>query len=164
MDIQFIEVKLGEVIIESELSSVVKENFSKELTAVGFELIDDKKSSLINRIKTEIIQYIHHNQESFEHINFSVYLSDKLAYDYSYISKLFSSVEGLTIEKYIILQKIERVKELLVYDNLNLSEIAVEMDYSSVQHLSRQFKDITGFTPTQFRKQSVHDRKSLDKV
>jgi len=164
LHIQFREIKLGEVILLERIGEEKTALLEEELKKVGFELINDKKSMLINQIKTEIINYVHYNQENFKHVNFSDFLSEKLAHDYSYMSKLFSSVEGITIEKYIILQKIEKVKELLIYDNFNLSEIAIETDYSSVQHLSKQFKEVTGLTPTQFKKQIDHERKSIDKI
>jgi AraC-like DNA-binding protein len=135
---------------------VLKEN--------GFELIDDKKSKLIDSIKTLIIEKIHHSGEGREVINYSDYISGKIGYDYSYLSNLFSSVEGTTIEKYIILQKIEKVKELLVYDELTLNEISYQLDYSSVQHLSSQFKKITGLTPSHFKKLKENKRKPLDSI
>ena len=139
-----------------EVKSVLENN--------GFELIDDKKSRLIDQIKTLIIKLIHHQEEKAEHLNISDYLTNEMAYDYSYLSNLFSSVEGITIEKYIINQKIERVKEYLVYDELNLSEIAFNMGYSSVQHLSNQFKKITGLSPSHFKKLRDKKRNPLDQV
>jgi AraC-like DNA-binding protein len=130
----------------------------------GFELIDDKKGQLIDDIKTIIIELIHYQREIDEHINFSDYISKEVGYDYSYLSNLFSIVEGTTIEKYIIHQKIEKAKELLVYDELTLSEISWQPGYSSVQHLSRQFKKTTGLTPSHFKKVKENRRKPLDKV
>lgn len=133
-------IELGRVEIASQLESVTIEKIDAVLKENGFKLIDDKKSRLIGQIKTIVIEFIHHNKKKPEHINSSDYLSGKMGYDYSYLSSLFSSVEGTTIEKYIINQKIEKVKELLVYDELSLNEIAYQLDYSSVQHLSTQFK------------------------
>jgi AraC-like DNA-binding protein len=130
----------------------------------GFELIDDKKSRIIERIKTVIIDYLHHGKEIPKHINLSDFLSNEIGHDYSYLSSLFSSVEGKTIEKYVILQKIEKVKELLVYDELTLNEIAYQLGYSSVQHLSNQFKRTTGLTPTYFKNIKDSKRTPLDRL
>jgi AraC-like DNA-binding protein len=126
-------------------------------------LLEPGKSVLISKIKTVIIEQIHHAQEPLS-INFSSLISDKLNHEYAYLSRLFSSVEGITIEKFIVLQKIEKVKEYLIYNQMTLSEIANEMKYSSVAHLSSQFKKETGMTPTQFKSQSSHHRKPLDKL
>ena len=157
-------VELGEVVIEDEPEKVNMEQVGKTLRENGFELIDDKKGQLIDHIKTIIIELIHYQREIDEHINFSDYISKNVGYDYSYLSNLFSIVEGTTIEKYIIHQKIEKAKELLVYDELTLSEIAWQLGYSSVQHLSRQFKKTTGLTPSHFKKVKENRRKPLDKV
>ena len=138
------------------IKNVLKEN--------GFEVIDDRKSQLIDNIKTLIIEKIHHAKGSFEPINSSDYIAREIGSDYSYLSNLFSSVEGITIEKYIINQKIEKVKELLVYNELSLSEISCQLGYSSVQHLSSQFKKVTGLTPTHFKKLGGNKRKSIDEV
>lgn len=157
-------IELGKVEITNLPESVTLEKIDTILKGNGFELIDDKKSRLIGQIKTIIIEFIHHNKEKPEHINASDFLSKEIGYDYSYLSNLFSSIEGTTIEKYIINQKIEKVKELLVYDELSLNEIAFQMDYSSVQHLSNQFKKITGLSPSHFKKIKENKRKPLDKV
>jgi len=157
-------IELGEVIINEKLSESDLGKITKVLIENGFELIDDKKSQTINRIKTLIIEYIHHDREKPEHVNLSDFLAKEIGHDYSYLSNLFSSVEGITIEKYLINQKIEKVKELLVYDELTLSEISYQLGYSSVQHLSNQFKKITGLTPSHFRTIKNRKRNPLDKV
>ena len=164
LDLTIEEIELGKVSVASQLSSNKIEAVRKVLDENGFELIDDKKSKLIDRIKTIIIEKIHYSETGFESVNASDYLAKKLGHDYSYLSNLFSSVEGLTIEKYIINQKIEKVKELLVYDELSLNEISFQLGYSSVQHLSNQFKKVTGLTPSHFKKLKENKRKPLDEV
>ncbi len=157
-------IELGKIVLEGDLSA---ENFNaigETLTTGGFELINDRQSQLIEEIKKVIIEHIYHLREKPEHQNFSDYLARRAGHNYFHLSKLFSSVEGLTIEKYIILQKIERAKELLVYGEQNLSEIAYELGYSNVAHLSRQFKKVTGLTPTAFRKLTEPRRSSIDQV
>lgn len=157
-------IKLGEVVVAGKISEQQSNQINKLLLENGFELISDKKSRLIDKIKTEIIDIIHHNKEIPLSLNFSEYLSNEIGTDYSYLSTLFSSVEGSTIEKYIILQKIEKVKELIVYDELSLSEIAYNLDYSSPQHLSNQFKKITGLSPSHFKNIKGINRKPIDNV
>lgn len=157
-------VELGEVVLKEKPGESDIENIRKVLSDNGFELIDDKRSLIINRIRTLIIEYVHRDKEMTGHQNFSEFLSREIGHEYSYLSSLFSSVEGITIEKYLIRQKVEKVKELLVYDQLSLGEIAYRLDYSSVQHLSNQFKKITGLTPTHFRKIKDHKRKPIDEV
>ena len=156
-------IKLGEVILEKELTSDEKESLDKILLDLGFEIIDDKKSRIIEKIKNLIINLVHH-QDSETKINLSELLSNELHHDYNYLSNLFSEVEGTTIEKYFIAQKIEKVKELLVYDELSLSEIAFRLHYSSVAYLSNQFKKVTGLTPSHFKKIRKDRRKPLDEV
>ncbi|MEQ3501087.1 AraC family transcriptional regulator [Tenacibaculum sp. SSH1-16] len=156
-------IKLGEVILEKELTSDEKESLDKVLLDLGFEIIDDKKRRIIEKIKNLIINLVHH-QESETKINLSELLSNELHHDYNYLSNLFSEVEGTTIEKYFIAQKIEKVKELLVYDELSLSEIAFRLHYSSVAYLSNQFKKVTGLTPSHFKKIRKDRRKPLDEV
>ena len=156
-------IKLGEVILSKEITSLEKENLSKTLEPLGFEIIDDKKSRIIEKIKNTIIDLVHH-QDSDVKTNLSDVLSDKLHHDYNYLSNLFSEVEGTTIEKYFIAQKVEKVKELLVYDELLLSEIANRLNYSSVAYLSNQFKKVTGLTPSHFKQIKEDKRKPLDKV
>jgi len=157
-------VELGEVTISSTVSTEEIEKIKTVLNRNGFELIDDKKGRIIERIKTLLIERIHFSEKGFESLNTSVVLSKELGHDYSYLSHLFSSVEGITIEKYMINQKIEKVKELLVYDELSLSEIAFMLGYSSVQHLSNQFKKVTGLTPSHFKKLKENKRKPLNEV
>ena len=161
---RILSIELGKVEIQNRLDNSSIETIRKVLNSNGFELIDDKKSKLIDNIKTTIIELIHHKKEKEEHVNISDFLSKEISYDYSYLSNSFSSVEGTTIEKYIINQKIERVKELLVYDELSLNEISYQLGYSSVQHLSNQFKKITGLSPSHFKKVKENKRKPLDKV
>lgn len=157
-------IELGKVVLMEEIDDKKMEQIREVLTDNGFELIDDKKSELINKIKTLIIEYIHYDRESPAYLNLSEILSKELGYDYSYLSHLFSRVEGITIEKYLILQKVEKVKELLVYEEFTLSEISYQLGYSSSQHLSRQFKEISGLTPSHFKTIKVQKRKPLDKV
>ena len=156
-------IKLGEVILSKEITSLEKENLSKTLEPLGFEVIDDKKGRIIEKIKNIIIDLVHH-QDSDVKTNLSDVLSDKLHHDYNYLSNLFSEVEGTTIQKYFIAQKVEKVKELLVYDELSLSEIANRLNYSSVAYLSNQFKKVTGLTPSHFKQIKEDKRKPLDKV
>ncbi|WP_417559048.1 helix-turn-helix domain-containing protein [Mesoflavibacter zeaxanthinifaciens] len=163
LGIEPIDVQLGEVTLEKELTTQEKEKFSKALVSLGFELIDDKKSRLIEQIKNTIIDLVHH-QDNETKTNLSDVLSEKLHHDYNYLSNLFSEVEGTTIEKYFIAQKIEKVKELLVYDELSLSEIAFRLNYSSVAYLSNQFKKVTGLSPSHFKKIREKRRKPLDEV
>lgn len=164
LDLAIGEIELGKVSVSSRLSGTKIGQIRTALQENGFELIDDKKSQLISRIKTLIIEKIHYDSGGFESMTMSAYLSKELGHDYSYLSNLFSSVEGTTIEKYIISQKIEKVKELLVYDELSLSEISYQLGYSSVQHLSNQFKKVTGLTPTHFKHLREKKRKPLDEV
>lgn len=158
-----LNVILGEVEIDKDLTETQIEDLDNHLKTFGFELIDDKKSRLIGQIKTSIIEIIHQHDSALGS-NLSDYLSHKLLHDYSYLSNLFSEVEGTTIEKYFIAQKIEKVKELLVYDELSLSEIAFQMNYSSVGYLSNQFKKVTGLTPSYFKNIKENKRKPLDEV
>ena len=143
-------VDLGEVEITETLSQPQRQQLALGLKRSGLELMDDKKAILIERIKNVIIESIHYSDEALK-INFSNHLSEKLDYDYTYLSNLFSEVESSTIEHFVIKHKIERAKELLIYDELTLTEIAFKLHYSSVAHLSNQFKKITGLTPTFFK-------------
>lgn len=154
-------ISLGEITLEKELTNQEKEQIDKTLQSVGFSIIDDKKSRLIEKIKTLIVELVHQNNNELK-TNLSDYLSNQLHNDYKYLTTLFSEVEGATIEKYFIAQKIERVKELLVYDELSLSEIAYKLNYSSVAHLSAQFKRITGLTPSHFKDIRTEKRRPLD--
>jgi AraC family transcriptional regulator len=159
-----LKVKLGEAEISASSGELDTHKIKKIMTANGFELLDDPKAITTERIKLAIIDLIHYQGEADAHINTSDYLADKLGLDYHYISTLFSAVEGITIEKYLILQRIERVKELLVYNELSLKEIAFKLGYSSLAHLSSQFKKITGLTPSHFREIKEEKRKTIDKV
>ncbi len=163
-NLHVLNISLGEVEIAEDNIQHVSDNISTELEEVGFELIDDKKSRIIEKIKSVIIELVHYSNDERPSENYSDYITQKVNKDYNYLSTLFSEVEGITIEKYIINQKIERVKELLVYDELSLSEIAFKMGYSSVAHLSSQFKKVTGLTPGFFRKLGSSKRKTLDSV
>jgi YesN/AraC family two-component response regulator len=161
------DVSLGEVTIqEDNLSSDVQSRMDDALLSLGFERIDDRKGRLIESIKAKVIQMIHHSEKLDRKITWSALLADEMHYEYNYLSNLFSGLEGITLEQYIIRQKIERVKELLLYDELNLSEIADSMGYSSVAHLSAQFKKITGLTPSNLKKSREINkrRKPLDQV
>lgn len=160
--IQPLEVRLGEVIVPYDLEDVQIQAFRSALMSVGFELLDDEQQQLIELIKTTIIDHIHFSGEN--EFSISGILVSKLHKDYSQLSKLFSATEGITIEHYTILQKIEKAKELLTYNKQTLSEIAFALGYSSVAHLSAQFKKVTGLTPTQFKAQGVDLRKSLDRL
>ena len=144
-------IELGEVNLKKDITGDDREFLRKGLLKKGLELIDDKKSLLIERTKTIIIELIHYSEENPK-INYSDYISEKLDYNYNHLSSLFSEVTGTTIANYIIINKIKRVKELLLYDELTLTEISLLMEYSSVAHLSHQFKKITGLTPTYFKK------------
>lgn len=159
-----VNIALGEVVIEEkELKKEEQVKLSEALKAVGFELIDDRRSKLIEQIKTFVIDTVHYKDEQPKK-NYSELLSQHLHHDYSYLSNLFSEVEGITIEQYIINQKIEKVKELLMYDEQSLSQIALQLGYSSTAHLSTQFKKLTGFTPSHFKQMGRQSRKSLDDV
>lgn len=161
---QIESIELGKVTLQNMPAHAQLDKLKEVLLNNGFELIDDKKSKVIEQIKTLIIQLVHHDKEKPESINSSDFLSEETGYDYSYLSNLFSSVEGITIEKYIINQKIEKVKELLVYDELTLNEISYQLGYSSVQHLSNQFKKVTGLSPSHFKKLKENKRKPLDAI
>jgi len=154
-------VELGEAEIMETITTAQRDQIQIALMRSGLELMDDKKSMLIQKIKNVIIELVHYSEEPLR-VKFSEYLSQKLNYDYTYLANIFSEVQGTTIEKFIISHKIERVKELLVYDQLNLSEIAHLMHYSSVSHLSTQFKKVTGLTPSHFKIIKKKRRNMLD--
>jgi AraC family transcriptional regulator len=161
------KISLGEVTIkEDKLTDTQQDKLDSGLISLGFERIDDRKARLIEAIKNKIINMIHYTDKVDTKFNWSSVLSEEMHYEYNYLSNLFSSVEGITLEQYIIRQKIEKVKELLFYDELNLSEIANKLGYSSVAHLSGQFKKITGFTPSEMKKSRDIDqnRKPLDSI
>ena len=156
-------IKLGKVVTSDEVSPYELKQLNNNLKSMGFEIIDDSKSRLIESIKNITIDYVYHHSGE-NSMNFSDYLTDKLNLTYPYLSSLFSSVEGTTIEKYMINLKIEQVKELLVYDEKSLSEIAYQMGYSSVAHLSGQFKKVSGFTPTYFKNLKNKIRKPIHDI
>jgi AraC-like DNA-binding protein len=156
-------VDLGQVDLVEDLSDPQREQLRIILLQSGLELMDDKKAILIEKIKNIIVELVHYSEEPLE-INFSEYLSSKLDYDYTYLSNLFSETEGTTIEHYLIFHKIEHVKELIIYNELNLTEIAWKMNYSSVAHLSHQFKKITGLTPSFFKALKIKKRNSQENM
>lgn len=156
-------VSLGEVDFVQPLSADEKHRIAEALQPLGFALIDDKRSRLIERVKNLIVELVHQKDAELD-TNLSDYLSARLHQDYNHLSHLFSEVEGVTIEKYYIAQKVERVKELLVYDELSLSEIAWKLNYSSVAYLSNQFKKVTGLRPSHFKQIKAAKRKPLDEV
>jgi len=163
MEIPILSMQLGEVGISENLDENQKQLLSENLKALGFELLDDKISKTIERIKNLIIDVVHYQNEKLK-INLSSYIVEDLKQDYSALSNLFSETEGITIEHYFIAQKIEKVKELLIYNELSLSEIAFQLNYSSVAHLSNQFKKTTGITPTQFKQLKDKKRKQIDEL
>ena len=163
LDLHFIIVGLGEVEIMEVMSIQQKEKLRERLLNLGFELMDDKRSVLIGKIKNVIIEMVHHSEESIK-INFSVFLSDKLHHDYTYLANLFSEAQGTTIEHFIIYHKIERIKELIKYNELNITEIAHKMNYSSVSHLSNQFKKVTGLSPSHFKKLKDKSRHPIEEI
>ncbi len=163
LDLHFIVVDLGEVEIMETLSTEERNELKAGLLASGLELMDDKKAILIEQIKNVIIEMVHHSDEVIK-VNFSNYLSDKLHHDYTYMSNLFSEVQGTTIEQFIISHKIERIKELIIYGELNITEIAWKMNYSSVAHLSNQFKKMTGLSPSHFRQLKDKRRSPIEDI
>ncbi len=161
LGLHYTVVELGEVEILENMTTVQHDQFKEGLLRVGLELMDNKKAVLIQQIKNVIVELVHYSEEPLS-INFSEFLCQKLHHDYTYLSNLFSEVQGTTIEKFIIAHKIERVKELLVYDELNLTKIAYLMHYSSVSHLSNQFKKVTGLTPSHFKQLKYKRRNMLE--
>jgi AraC-like DNA-binding protein len=157
-------VKLGEVQVNPKPSPIEMENLSIDLKSKGFELLIDKKTQIVSQVKSEIIKLVHHRQNEILNINLSEHLSRIIGADYSFISNLFSSAEGITIEKFTILQKVEKVKEFLSYGELTISEIAWKTGYSSAAYLSSQFKKVTGMTPGYYKNLKNKERKSLDQV
>lgn len=163
LQIESCNISLGEVETDNEPSKETIEQLRGNLASLGFELLDNNKQQLIEKIKNIIVNHVHYTDDPRVH-NFSEILATALHKDYSYLSGLFSDVEGITIEKYIINQKIEKVKELIIYDELSLSEIAYKLNYSSVAHLSTQFKKVTGLTPSHFKEVGKNKRKPIDKI
>jgi AraC-like DNA-binding protein len=163
LGLHFIDVKIGEAEIVENISAEQRLKLDTALKKCGLQLMDDKKSILVEKIKNTIIELVHSSDDQLK-INLSDYLSDKLNHDYTYLSNLFSEVKGITIEKFYLSHKIEKVKELIVYDELNLTEIAFKMHYSSVAHLSNQFKKVTGLTPTHFKNLKNKKRDTLENI
>ena len=163
--VEFSHIELGTIYLTKTISENTRQLLSKELQKHGFEIVDDKNTKLIESIKQLIINEIHHDKnERQTGQTFSDFISEKLNFEYSSLSKLFSSIEGKTIERYIILQRIEKAKELLIYNENSPSEIAYQLDYSSPQHFSRQFKQMTGLSPSQFKNEGKSSRYFIDKV
>jgi len=163
LGLHFIVVDLGEVEIMENISNEAREQLKIALHASGLELMDDKKAVLIEKIKNTIIELVHHTEEQIK-VNFSDYLSEKLNHDYTYLANLFSEVQGTTIEQFIISHKVERIKELIIYGELNITEIAWKMNYSSVAHLSNQFKKVTGLSPSHFKQLRDKRRSSIEDI
>ncbi len=163
LGLHFIVVELGEVEIMEKITAEQRVLLQEGLLNSGLELMDDRRSVLIERIKNVIIEMVHHSNEEIR-INFSHYLSEKLNHDYTYLANLFSEVQGTTIEQFIIAHKIERIKELIIYGELNITEIAWKMNYSSVAHLSNQFKKMTGLTPSHFKKLKDKRRSPIEEI
>lgn len=161
MGINPVSVDLGEVELKNDLEESQKNELLKNLRAFGFDLIDDRKSKIIDKIKTLIIDLVQNKNNDLK-TNLSEFLFQQLHQDYNTLSNLFSEVESITIEKYFINQKIEKVKELIIYDEMSLSEIAYSLNYSSVSHLSNQFKKVTGFSPTHFKNIKTIKRKQIE--
>jgi AraC-like DNA-binding protein len=163
LGLHFIVVDLGEVEIMENITTQQREQLKGALLCLGLELMDDKRAVLIEKIKNAIIEKVHHSNEITK-INFSDYLSNKLNHDYTYLANLFSEVQGTTIEQFVICHKIERIKELIIYGELNITEIAYKMNYSSVAHLSNQFKKVTGLTPSHFKGLKDKRRKPIEEI
>ncbi|GAA0564303.1 helix-turn-helix domain-containing protein [Chitinophaga japonensis] len=164
LGLSYKNTQLGEVELTGNPSAEKMQELRSNLKELGFDLLDDKKSTTVEKIKNIIIQLIHNVDEVELNQKLSVILEEKMKMDYHYLTGLFSAVEGTTIEKYVILQRIEKAKELLSYDELSLGEIAARLGYSSVQHLSQQFRKVTGLTTSQFKQAKENQRKPLDKV
>ncbi|MGB3344446.1 MAG: AraC family transcriptional regulator [Aequorivita sp.] len=150
LGLHYLNVDLGTVEIEENITDSQKEQFRRNLRVYGLDLLDDRRNIIIEKVKAVIIEMVHYSDE-LPQMNYSDYISEKLGYDYTYLANTFSEVKGITIQQYIIINKIERVKELLMYGELNLTEISYKLHYSSVAHLSNQFKKVTGLTPTHFK-------------
>jgi len=163
LGLHFIVVDLGEVEIMETITLDQRAKLKESLLNSGLELMDDKKAVLIERIKNTVIEMVHHSDEMIK-TNFSDYLSEKLDHDYTYLANLFSEVQGTTIEHFIINHKIERIKELILYDELNITEIAWKMNYSSVAHLSNQFKKVTGLSPSHFKQLKDRRRNQIEDI
>jgi AraC-like DNA-binding protein len=163
LGLHFIVVDLGEVEIMENMTPEQHRQLQLGLVSAGLELMDDKRAVLIEKIKNVITEMIHRSEE-LPKVNYSDYISEKLNYDYTYLSNLFSEIKGITIQQFIIVHKIEKVKELLMYDELNLTEIAYKLHYSSVAHLSNQFKKITGLTPSHYKQLKNRKRSTIEEI
>ncbi len=163
LGLNYVVVDLGTVEILENITEEQRDKLKVALLKSGLELMDDKKAVLIEKVKSLIIEMVHYTEE-MPKVNYSVYISEKLGYDYTYLANIFSEVKGITIEYFIIAHKIERVKELLLYNELTLTEISYLLNYSSVAHLSNQFKKVTGLTPSFFKKLKVKKRTLLEDV
>jgi len=163
LGLHFIVVDLGEVDLMEDLDDELWEKLKTSLLKNGFELMDDKRAVLIERIINAIIEMVHYTDGMIK-VNFSDFLSEKLDRDYTYLSNIFTEVKGITIQQFIINHKIERIKELLIYDELNLTEISYKLNYSSVAHLSNQFKKVTGLSPSHFKKLKDRRRSSIEEI
>ncbi len=164
LGLHFIVVDLGEVEIMETLSAEQREQLKTGLLNSGLELMDDKRAMLIEKIKNVIVEMVHHSSDEVRKVNFSDFLSEKLNHDYTYMANLFSEVQGTTIEQFIIAHKVERIKELIIYGELNITEIAWKMNYSSVAHLSNQFKKMTGLSPSHFKQLKDKKRSPIEEV
>lgn len=163
MGIHFVMVDLGEVEIMENISDVKRAQLKAALLTSGLELMDDKRAVLIEKIKNVIIEMVHYTDE-LPKVNYSDYISEKLHHDYTYLSNIFSEVKGITIQQFIIVHKIERAKELLLYDEMNLTEISYVLNYSSVAHLSNQFKKVTGLSPSHFKQLKDKRRCPIEEI
>lgn len=163
LKLHFVVVDLGEVDIMENINEEQRTQLKLELSNSGLELMDDKRAMLIEKIKNVIIEMVHYSEETIK-INFSDFLSEKLNHDYTYLANLFSEVQGTTIEQFIIVHKIERIKELIIYGELNITEIAWKMNYSSVAHLSNQFKKVTGLSPSHFKQMKNKRRSPIEEI
>lgn len=163
LGLHYADVKIGEADIIENLQPEQTEQLDSVLKVYGLQLLNNKKNILVERIKNLVIELVHYKDDTIK-VNLSDYLADKLNYDYTYLANIFSEVKGITIEQFHLLHKIERVKELIVYDELNITEISYKMHYSSVAHLSNQFKQFTGLTPTQFKNLAYKRRSSIEDV
>jgi AraC-like DNA-binding protein len=163
LGLHFIVVDLGEVEVMEELTATQRVALKESLLDSGLELMDDKRAVLIEKIKNAIVELVHHTDEMIK-VNFSEFLSERLNHDYTYLANLFSEVQGTTIEQFIISHKIERIKELIIYGELNITEIAWKMNYSSVAHLSNQFKKMTGLTPSHFKQLKEKRRSPIEEI
>ncbi|WOK04192.1 helix-turn-helix domain-containing protein [Imperialibacter roseus] len=163
MGLHFIVVDLGEVDVMEELTGDQQDELKAGLLRIGLELMEDKRAILIEKIKNIITEMIHSTDEAPK-VNYSDYISEKLDYDYTYLSNIFSEVKGITIQQFIIIHKVERIKELIIYDELNITEIAWKMGYSSVAHLSNQFKKVTGLSPSHFKQLKSKRRSPIEAI